>query len=72
MLINLIQPFGSGVYVWQNRGGKTVVDFMRYYTEKESVTFLGQPMEMNIPYYEEQENVFSLYNDGEELQVANR
>ena len=25
-------------------------------------------MEMNIPYYEEQENVFSLYNDGEELQ----
>ncbi|MEQ2909733.1 MULTISPECIES: hypothetical protein [Butyricimonas] len=68
MLINLIQPFGSGVYVLAKQGGKTVVDFMRYYTEKESVTFLGQPMEMNIPYYEEQENVFSLYNDGEELQ----
>lgn len=68
MLINLVQPFGSGVYVLAKQEGKTVVDFMRYYTEKESVTFLGQSMEMNIPYYEEQANVFSLYNDGEELQ----
>ena len=67
MVISLVQPFGSGVYVLAKQGGKSVVDFMRYYSQKETVTFLGQPMEMTIPYYEEQSNVFSLYNDGEEL-----
>lgn len=67
MTISLTQPFGSGVYVLAKHEGRTVVDFMRYYTLKETVSFLGQSMDMNIPYYEEQTDVFPLYNDGEQL-----
>lgn len=67
MLVNLTQPFGSGVYVLAKHEGKTVLDFMRYYTQRESLTFLGSALEMNIGYYEEVSDVFPLFNNDEEL-----
>ncbi len=65
--INVTPPFGNGVYVLAKNGDETVLDFMRYYTITKVEDFLGQSVEVSVPVFEEESNVYSLYNDGEKL-----
>ena len=67
MQISVTPPFGSGVYVLARTGDETVLDFMRYYTITKVEDFLGQLVEVSVPVFEEESNVYALYNDGEKL-----